>query len=436
MREELGRGQYGVVHRCVHRATGEQLACKHVSGSLNLKNPAAAMNAARREIRNLMLLEGCSHVAAIKDVYRDVESDSLYLVMELCTGGDLLRRVEEKGRVSEREARSVFRDMAMAVRQCHERSVVHRDIKLENVLLCPKPLREMRHNHGATGAAVAAPCEDDSSADAGSSHAGFSATVHAESSESPATDDLRLYTAKLGDFGISIRLLTEQEALGYGGSFPYEAPEMISGEAYDHSADIWSLGVTLYAMLSGCWPAFEGGERRLDEGRDWANSCWWFVSRQAKDLVRRMLSVDPEMRPKAEEILKDPWLRGKGAEIVRYRVAPMLLQSVSRRRRRSPGVERASNRSAMVQRGNRERGENGADTDAVASSSTAMSGVMTVETLLSSSPSQTSVSSSIISPSSQTSVSSSIISPSSVLCFPCQEGLQQGGLRNSCRWHE
>ncbi|CAI7797567.1 unnamed protein product [Closterium sp. NIES-53] len=325
LREELGRGQYGVVHRCVNRATGEQFACKLVGDSLNLKNPATAMHAARREIRNLLLLDGCSHVAALKDIYRDAESKSLYLIMELCAGGDLLRRVEERGRIPEREARSVFRDMAMAVRQCHDRGVMHRDIKLENVLLCPKPLREMRHAHAIHSCAAAtaakrrqdhASCNEMSSSDPNSSPTSrnSSTSLATTSSVTSSTDDqvmdadLRLYTAKLADFGISLRLRADQEAVGYGGSFPYEAPEMIAGEAYDCSADIWSLGVTLYAMLSGCWPSFDGGVRRLDESRDWEDSCWWFVSQKAKNLVRRMLSVDPEKRPTADEILSDPWV--------------------------------------------------------------------------------------------------------------------------------
>ncbi|CAI5977160.1 unnamed protein product [Closterium sp. NIES-65] len=389
LREELGRGQYGVVHRCVNRATGEQFACKLVGDSLNLKNPATAMHAARREIRNLLLLDGCSHVAALKDVYRDEESKSLYLVMDLCAGGDLLRRVEERGRIPEREARSVFRDMATAVRQCHERGVMHRDIKLENVLLCPKPLREMRHSHGmsnrGTAEAAAQPREDHaspnemSSLDRNGSLISRSSTTSlattTSSTDDQAMDDLRLYTAKLADFGISLRLRADQEAVGYGGSFPYEAPEMIAGEAYDCSADIWSLGVTLYAMLSGCWPSFNGGVRRLDESRDWEDSCWWFVSQQAKNLVRRMLSVDPEMRPTAEEILSDPWVRGQGGEIVRYKQTPFLQQATLMSKGRSAGARGRRNMTEGMQKGNSKRRYCGAAAAGAAeTSSTASTG--------------------------------------------------------------
>ncbi|CAI5467617.1 unnamed protein product [Closterium sp. Yama58-4] len=401
--EELGRGQYGVVHRCVNRATGEHFACKLVGDSLNLKNPATALHAARREIRNLLLLDDCSHVAALKDIYRDAESGSLYLVMELCAGGDLLRRVEERGRIPEREARSVFRDMATAVRQCHERGVMHRDIKLENVLLCPKPLREMRHSHGihCDAAETAQPREDHASDPNSSPNSRSCASLAtASSSDDHVMDDLRLYTAKLADFGISVRLRPDQEAVGYGGSFPYEAPEMIAGEPYDCSADIWSLGVTLYAMLSGCWPSFDGGVRRLDESRDWEDSCWWFVSQHAKNLVRRMLSVDPAMRPTAEEILSDPWVKGQGGEIVRYKQTPFLQQVALMSKGRFTKARGRRNMTVRMQRGDANRGECGAvAAGAAESSSTASTGVMTVETLHSS-PSQTSISSSIISPSS------------------------------------
>ncbi|CAI5494313.1 unnamed protein product [Closterium sp. Naga37s-1] len=110
----------------------------------------------------------------------------------------------------------------------------------------------------------------------------------------------------LADFGLSLALRPGQRVVGYAGSFPYEAPEVLANKAYDQSADIFSLGVTLYAMLSGTWPAFHRS-RCLDDAVDWELPCWRKVSEVAKDLIRWMVSPLPHMRPTADEVLAHPW---------------------------------------------------------------------------------------------------------------------------------
>ncbi|CAI5458090.1 unnamed protein product [Closterium sp. Yama58-4] len=274
LKEFLGEGQYGTVWRCEECATGEHFALKYIDLT---KCSSRARLAALSEVEILQKIRDSGFsdsVVSLKDVYGD--KDSLYLVMELCTGGDLLELIQKQpgAFISEAESCHVFTSVARAVKQCHASSIVHRDIKPENILICP--------TSNSVPAAAA------SAADNGASFA---------------------YTAKLADFGLAVDVPWWQQIRGYAGSKPYEAPEVMAGVAYDASADIWSLGVTLYAMLSGKWPLFSGGKRVLDEKVDFASDDWKHVSGDAKDLIRRMLCVDVNERFTIDEVLAHPWVR-------------------------------------------------------------------------------------------------------------------------------
>ncbi|CAI5458079.1 unnamed protein product [Closterium sp. Yama58-4] len=275
LKEFLGEGQYGTVWRCEKRATGEHFALKYIDLT---KCSSRARRAALGEVEILQKIRDSGFsdsVVSLSDVYGD--KDSLYLVMELCTGGDLLELIQKRpgALLSEAESRHVFTSVARAVKQCHASSIVHRDIKPENILICP--------NSSVKTSTVA------------SDGASFA------------------YTAKLADFGLAVDVPWWQQIRGYAGSKPYEAPEVMAGVAYDESADIWSLGVTLYAMLSGKWPLFRGGKRVLDEKADFASEDWKKVSRDAKDLIRRMLRVDVNERFTIDEVLAHPWVRPAAA---------------------------------------------------------------------------------------------------------------------------
>ncbi|CAI5486237.1 unnamed protein product [Closterium sp. Naga37s-1] len=218
-------------------------------------------------------MRGAKHAVSLESVFGDTAS--LYLILELCTGGDLLSRIERKGRLPEREARRVFASVVHAVEECHIRGIIHRDIKPENILLCPvspskaKPRRDPR-------------------------------------SRNPVSEEL---APRLADFGLAIPLRADQQVVGYAGSFPYEAPEVVARAPYDGSADVWSLGVLLFAMLTGSWPGFTEGDadRRLERAVDWRAESWAGVSARAKALIARLMAVDPEKRPSVAEILQDAW---------------------------------------------------------------------------------------------------------------------------------
>ncbi|CAI5467982.1 unnamed protein product [Closterium sp. Yama58-4] len=282
VREDLGKGQFGVVAECVERNSGRRLACKVVAARRQ------AMDAAGREAVALSLLKGCENIVTLEDVFIGEEGKGMVLVMELATGGDLLTRIEQKGRIPESEARDLFKGVAMALKQCHDNGVIHRDVKPDNVLLFPaksSPLGKI-------------PSE--------------SASPTSVSPRLTLISDFRgrgcEFTAKLADFGIARVLAPGEKSEGYAGSFPYEAPEVMAGKPYDFSADIWSLGVTLYAMLSGKWPTFANGRRAFDEGKDWDSPCWWIISGRARNLIRSMLATDPQIRPSIDEVLSDPWV--------------------------------------------------------------------------------------------------------------------------------
>ncbi|CAI5490606.1 unnamed protein product [Closterium sp. Naga37s-1] len=218
-------------------------------------------------------MRGAKHSVSLESVFGDAAS--LYLILDLCAGGDLLSRIERKGRLPEREARQVFASVVRAVGECHIRGIIHRDIKPENILLCPvtpsktKPRRDPR-------------------------------------SRNPVSAE---FAPKLADFGLAIPLRADQQVVGYAGSFPYEAPEVVARAPYDGSADVWSLGVLLFAMLSGSWPGFAEGDadRRLERAVDWRAESWAGVSARAKALIARLMAIDAEKRPSAAEILKDDW---------------------------------------------------------------------------------------------------------------------------------
>lgn len=273
-----------MVWRCEDVATGEQFACKRIS---RLVNSEKVWSGARKEAEVMARLcagkeQGpagrvkgpVSRVISLEGVYAD--SDNLYLVMELATGGDLLTHIQKQRLMKEDEARAVFADVLRGLKQCHDNNVVHRDIKPENILFCPK-------TNATTPASPSTPT----------------------SSGDPENVQ---FTAKIADFGLSLEVPRCQHVIGYAGSFPYEAPEVMASEPYDASADVWSLGVLLYAMLSGTWPLFPNGERRLVESGDWESTCWAEVSDEAKNLIRQMLCVDPLTRPTVDQLLSDPWL--------------------------------------------------------------------------------------------------------------------------------
>ncbi|XP_057812528.1 serine/threonine-protein kinase PEPKR2 [Salvia miltiorrhiza] len=243
----IGKGKFGSVVLCRSKATGEEFACK------TLRKGEEVVH---REVEIMQHLSGHPGVVTLKAVYED--SESFYLVMELCSGGRLLDEMSGEGLYSERKAANVIKELMLAIRYCHEMGVVHRDIKPENILLT------------SSG------------------------------------------QMKLADFGLAVRILDGQRLSGIVGSPSYVSPEVLTGD-YSEKVDIWSAGVLLHALLVGVLP-FQGDsletvfEAIKKEKLDFIGGSWESVSKPARDLLSRMLTRSTSTRFTANEVLKHPWI--------------------------------------------------------------------------------------------------------------------------------
>ena len=204
------------------------------------------------------LVGGHRHVVTLKSTHED--GDAVHLVMELCAGGELFDSIVAAGSFSEAKAAAIFRRMVEVVSHCHQLGVMHRDLKPENFLLTEK------------GAAA---------------------------------------ELKLTDFGLSVFFKHGERFRDLVGSPYYVAPEVLR-KNYASSADMWSLGVILYILLSGLPPFWGDTEDQIFKmvlrgAIDFTSEPWPRISDAAKDCVRRLLTVDPAARATAAEILQVGW---------------------------------------------------------------------------------------------------------------------------------
>ncbi|CAI7771675.1 unnamed protein product [Closterium sp. NIES-53] len=270
----VGEGQFGRVWRCVDRATGAPLACKQIRKAHLTQNELESLE---REISAMESLHGHRHVLPLLGLYEDQKS--VYILTELCDGGDIFSLIVQTGGIPERAAAMIFAQVADAVRWCHVHRIAHRDIKPENVLITTI----------ATGGAP----------------------------DSPDTLE-----ARLADFGLAMEIPTGFSLRGAVGSAPYEAPEVLAGDLYSFGADVWSLGVLLYATISAKWPSFPRNVRKFLPEVDFSVAPWPSVSVEAKDLIRRMLTVDSSQRLDIDGVLAHPWLRIASAQAPKLDFGP------------------------------------------------------------------------------------------------------------------
>ncbi|CAI7864854.1 unnamed protein product [Closterium sp. NIES-53] len=288
----LGEGQSGRIWRCQDRITGETLACKQVR-----KRGMSHVELAdlRREVQSMLILRGHPNVLCLRGLYED--DKAVYMITELCAGGDLFALIAEHEGLEESVAARLFVQLARAVRWCHINRVVHRDIKPENILIVPPP--------PAVSPNPAVPAKRGGLSSPSSSPASPASSDGDDTEKSPRLEDLQL---RLADFGLAFPLQPGSAIIGAAGSAPYEAPEVLAHEPYNYCADIWSLGVLLYSMLSANWPAFPNDNRKLLPS-DLLPKPWPSISFEAKDLIRRMLTADPMERVDIIGVLEHPWLK-------------------------------------------------------------------------------------------------------------------------------
>ncbi|KAL2250009.1 calcium-dependent protein kinase 29 isoform X2 [Sesamum indicum] len=259
--KELGRGQFGITYLCTEKATGLKYACKSISRRKLVTEKD--IEDVRREIMILQHLTGQPNIVEFKGAYEDKKN--LYLVMELCSGGELFDRITARGSYSEKEAARLGRQIVNVVHVCHFMGVMHRDLKPENFLMVNR--------------------DEDS-------------------------------PLKATDFGLSVFIESGKVYRDVVGSAYYVAPEVL-GRKYGKEIDVWSAGVILYILLSGFppfWAETEKGiyEEILKGHVDLQTSPWPSISAGAKDLITKMLTMDPRKRITAAEALEHPWLKKDG----------------------------------------------------------------------------------------------------------------------------
>jgi len=265
LQEELiGRGRFGVIRRCFNKRSGQQAACKTIRKA-DLLHDSIDRECLNNEIKIMQYVSGHPSVVALHDVYED--DDFLHLVMEMCSGGDLLDRfVSRKNTVpfSEEEAATILKKLMEAISYCHSMGIAHRDIKPDNILF---------------------------------------------SSNSNSVAQM-----KLADFGQASSFSPGQGSMqGIMGTPYYVAPEVLGGKDYNEKVDVWSAGVILYIMLSGVPPFVGETAQEIFEavlcGRLlFPSDRWISISHSAKDLIRRMLSRDVTKRLSANQVLEHGWI--------------------------------------------------------------------------------------------------------------------------------
>lgn len=262
--KELGKGAFSVVKEAIDKKTKKVNAVKIIKAkSLS----ARETNKLQREIRVCQSVSSHPNIVGMLDDF--IDKEFYYLVFELITGGELFDDIVKREFYSEEDASKATRQILDAIHFCHEKGIVHRDLKPENLLLSSK--------------------------------------VH------PAD-------IKVADFGLAIELEhpTEFSWYGFAGTPGYLSPEVIKRESYGKPVDTWAIGVILYILLVGYPPFWDEVQERLykqiKEGRyDFPKPEWDTVSKSAKELIQRMLTVDPHKRITIAEALDHPWVRGKEA---------------------------------------------------------------------------------------------------------------------------
>uniref|UniRef100_A0A3B3TDH1 calcium/calmodulin-dependent protein kinase n=1 Tax=Paramormyrops kingsleyae TaxID=1676925 RepID=A0A3B3TDH1_9TELE len=255
--EELGKGAFSVVRRCVKKSTGQEYAAKIINTK---KLSARDHQKLEREARICRLLKHPNIVRLHDSI---AEEGFHYLVFDLVTGGELFEDIVAREYYSEADASQCINQILESVSHIHQHDIVHRDLKPENLLLASK----------MKGAAV-----------------------------------------KLADFGLAIEVQGDQQAwFGFAGTPGYLSPEVLRKDPYGKPVDIWACGVILYILLVGYPPFWDEDQHKLYQqikagAYDFPSPEWDTVTPEAKNLINQMLTINPAKRITADQALKHPWV--------------------------------------------------------------------------------------------------------------------------------
>ena len=248
----LGKGAFGKVNLCLHTLTGRLVAIKSIN-----KEKIKTERQRQKIKQETAIMETLSKSKNIVKIFETYETKKhICIVMEYICAGDLLTYIKKRSKLTEPVAKFIFKQIILGIKHIHDNGIIHRDIKLDNILL------DLDNN------------------------------------------------IKICDFGVSRKINIGEILFEQCGTPAYIAPEILINKGYEgFGVDIWSAGVVLYAMLSGTVP-FKGNN--LKELHDLIINGKYKevkgISNEAEDLLRKILEVDPNLRIKTEEILNHPWL--------------------------------------------------------------------------------------------------------------------------------
>ncbi|XP_013145412.1 PREDICTED: MAP/microtubule affinity-regulating kinase 3-like [Papilio polytes] len=246
----IGKGNFAKVKLAKHVPTGKEVAIKIIDKTQ--LNPGS-LQKLFREVRIMKMLD---HPNIVK-LFQVIETEkTLYLVMEYASGGEVFDYLVLHGRMKEKEARAKFRQIVSAVQYCHQKRIIHRDLKAENLLLDGE------------------------------------------------------MNIKIADFGFSNEFTPGSKLDTFCGSPPYAAPELFQGKKYDGpEVDVWSLGVILYTLVSGSLP-FDGSTLRELRERVLRGKYRipFYMSTDCENLLKKFLVLNPAKRASLENIMRDKWM--------------------------------------------------------------------------------------------------------------------------------
>jgi len=246
----IGKGNFAKVKLAKHIPTGKEVAIKIIDKTQ--LNPGSL----QKLFREVRIMKTADHPNIVK-LFQVIETEkTLYLVMEYASGGEVFDYLVLHGRMKEKEARAKFRQIVSAVQYCHQKKIIHRDLKAENLLLDSE------------------------------------------------------MNIKIADFGFSNEFIPGNKLDTFCGSPPYAAPELFQGKKYDGpEVDVWSLGVILYTLVSGSLP-FDGSTLRELRERVLRGKYRipFYMSTDCENLLKKFLVLNPARRASLEVIMKDKWM--------------------------------------------------------------------------------------------------------------------------------
>jgi len=246
----IGKGNFAKVKLAKHIPTGKEVAIKIIDKTQ--LNPGSL----QKLFREVRIMKTLDHPNIVK-LFQVIETEkTLYLVMEYASGGEVFDYLVLHGRMKEKEARAKFRQIVSAVQYCHQKKIIHRDLKAENLLLDSE------------------------------------------------------MNIKIADFGFSNEFVIGNKLDTFCGSPPYAAPELFQGKKYDGpEVDVWSLGVILYTLVSGSLP-FDGSTLRELRERVLRGKYRipFYMSTDCENLLKKFLVLNPARRASLEVIMKDKWM--------------------------------------------------------------------------------------------------------------------------------